>query len=248
MKLSDCLNYINQALNYPSLTFNDISLYFNSAIAELNTTLHTEIPTVSDMITEFRQKSSKVPTIVITIDPQASPVIPTSTTYLSGVYYNPTNKLFYYQNTSSKVLNGVYFREGHKEVYKAIAFGNNAAWQITDSDNVLDCDLGWYFPDEWVLLWLIPYVCFKYTVRDGGTASSFAEELTQGFQQLQETYNVPESVILSTVADKEAYSYLVEKALPNLDIRVRTLAIYTSMKHDRALNAVFGSMYDRGGF
>ena len=44
MKLTDALSNINLALNYPALTYDDIKLYFDMAIAELNTTLHTSIP------------------------------------------------------------------------------------------------------------------------------------------------------------------------------------------------------------
>lgn len=249
MKLSESLNYINQALNYPSLTYNDISLFFDTAIAELNTTLHTDIPRVSKMIENFKQNLSKSPTVLLTTDPQVYPEIVSSTVGITGVYYNPDERLFHYGDTlSSKDLDGLYFRDGIKERYKATVVGTNAAWQWTDYDNVLECEFSDYLPDEWMLLWLIPYICFKYTVRDGGTASSFAEDLTQGFQQLQETYDVPETVNLTTYADKIAYADLVAENLPNIDITVRTRAIYNDMKHNRALNAFYGSMYDRGGF
>ena len=132
--------------------------------------------------------------------------------------------------------------------YKAAIYGDEVFWVKQFNDVLLECEISDYLPDDWVLLWLIPYVCFKYTVRDGGTASTFAEELTQGFQQLQETYGIPSKVTLATYADKEAYTELVEKNLPNLDIAVPTQAIYESMKHSRIVNAVYGSMYDRGGF
>lgn len=256
MKLSKTLNYINQALNYPALIFNDVSLFFDSAITELNTTLHTGIPLVTEMIEEFRQRLSKnTPKVTIAQnkDPQFDPTIPSSAITHPKYYYNASTKLFYIldviTNTyqSAKSLNGVYIRNAKQEDYKAVVYGQNASWQIYDA-NVLECEFSEYFPDEWVILWLIPYVCFKYTVRDGGTASSFAEELTQGFQQLQDTYNVPERTILATVAEKEAYKSLVSENLANLNIYVRTRAIYEYMKHDRVINARFGSMYDRGGF
>lgn len=256
MKLQQSLNYINQALNYPALNYEDISLFFDAAIAELNTTLHTNIPTISKMIDEFKQYMSKnITKVLITgVDPSVNYEIPSSTVQTSNYYYNPSDKKFYVLNvatgayTAHDNLYGTYLRNGVPETYEAIVYGQQASWQITDVLNVQDCELSYYLPEEWVLLWLIPYVCFKYTVRDGGTASTFAEELTQGFQQLQETYDVPEKVVLATVADKKAYMDLVKENLPNLNVVVKTRAIYENMKHNRALNAVYGSMYDRGGF
>ena len=59
MTLNTIIQHINLALNYPALAYQDISLYFDMAIAELNTTLHTAIPTVSDMLKLFEQKMSK---------------------------------------------------------------------------------------------------------------------------------------------------------------------------------------------
>lgn len=255
MKLTQCLDHINQALNYPALTFEDVSLFFDMAIAELNTTLHINIPTVSDMVKDFKQKMSKdVNKITITdFDPQLYPNIPTSNAGTPKYYYSIVDKKFYVYNVltdtyaSQDTLYGIYLRNGNVETYKAIVYGQQASWQQID-DTTTECDLSLYLPDEWVLLWLIPYVCFKYTVRDGGTASTFADELTQGFQQLQESYDVPERIILSKYADKEAYADKVLEYLPDLNVSVRTRAIYSSMKHNRVLNSVFGSMYDRGGF
>lgn len=253
MKLSECLNYINQALNYPALTYEDISLFFNSAVSELNTTLHTSIPTVSEMIVEFKQKMSKEDDKVrIQSDPQLYPDI-----YIfsgENYYYSPTEKVFYIKDLStneyysSSTLKGVYLRNNTPEYYFAVVYGNAPAWQRSDFESVTECELSEYFPDDWILLWMIPYVCYKYTVRDGGTAQTFAEELTQGFQQLQETYDVPEKVTLATYADKDAYHELVKKFMPILNIKVPTRAIYEDMKHSRNTNAIFGSFYDRGGF
>ena len=260
MKLTDTLSNINLALNYPALTYEDIKLYFDMAISELNTTLHTSIPTVSTMIKEFRQKMSKIKDnqIVLDVDPyqndfsiDVNPDTPADGN--PKCYYNSKEKCYYAWNKFTKEystypsLVGIYIRDGVPEKYISAIYGTDVYW-IKQEDNPDDCDFIDYLPDDWILLWLIPYVCFKYTVRDGGTAQTFAEEMQQGFQQLQETYDVPSKVLLATYADKPAYTELVAKHLPNLNVKVYTRAIYDSMKHGRSVNAVYGNMFDRGGF
>jgi hypothetical protein len=270
MKLDKVLNNINLALNYPSLTYADISLYFDMAIAELNTTLHTSIPTVSDMIDAFEQKLSKEKESRVRIYPSPEDVDYIIQSYSSTqeaelhtstaspkipYYFNWETRKFYVMNslnntyTERNTLEGVYIKNVSEfTFYDAVVMGDEVFWAHTSEDPILECDFAEYLPDEWVLLWLIPYVCFKYTVRDGGTAATFAEELTQGFQQLQETYSVPSTVLLATYADKEAYKDLVIENLPNLNKWVPTKAIFQNMKHSRISNAIYSNMYDRGGF
>ena len=266
MQLSKLLTYINQALNYPSLSYEDLDLFLDQAISELNTTLHISIPSVSKMKDDFRQYLSKQldgkrVLIPANQDPTSSSVsitgyddedsVPAGTKYfynrekgLFGILDVATSSYEYY-----KTIYGTYMRNGMPEVYQSWIFasGQDPIWEAYTA-NEEDFDLVNYLPDDWVMLWLIPYACYKYTVRDGGTAQTFAEELTQGFQQLQETYDVPSTVALATVADKYAYHGLAEEFINNLNVKVRTLAIYESMKHSRNTNAIFGSMYDRGGF
>lgn len=266
MKLSEAMQYINSALNYPALHYIDIALYFDMAIAELNTTLHTSIIPVKEMIEKFRQELSKTETnkFVTTVDPEKNysiPVVPTD--YASQeialdnnvkCYYSLSSKKFYildeYLRTYSEheIAKCIYVEGTTVHLFQAMNIGNTAFWTEVPLDPEYDCDLEEYLPNDWVLLWLIPYVCFKYTVRDGGTAQTFAEELSEGHQQLQDTYDVPDKVILATYADKFAYRELVEDKLPNLNIYVPTKAIYENMKHSRRVNATYGSMYDRGGF
>lgn len=263
MKLSDVIEYINIALNYPALAYNDISLYFDMAIAELNTTLHTAIPLVSKMVERYRDKitdfsNTNDDVITLTSDPALNnyeiPVSDTTTPETPYDYFYCSADSKYYVKVSSEYvphdkLTGIRFLSTGPEVYEAIYYGSNTAgWVKNDILNITDCEISDYLPNDWVLLWLIPYVCYKYTVRDGGTAQTFAEELTQGHQQLQDTYDVPDKVLLATYADKAAYTEIVEKLLPNLDVYVQTQAIYPSMKHERNINAIFGSFYDRGGF
>ena len=260
MKLTDVISHINTALNYPAITYNDVDVYFDMAIAELNTTLHIDMQPISAMIEAFRRRMSKTKAnqVVLDMDPRQSdfgiPVDPASP-YLGNpkCYYSSEGKCYYAWNNFTKAydsyecLFGVYINEGVPEYYVSTIYGTDVYW-VKYEDSPDDLELSEYLPDDWVLLWLIPYVCFKYTVRDGGTAQTFAEEMQQGFQQLQDTYDVPSKVVLATYADKPAYTELVEKHLPNLNVEVRTRAIYDGMKHGRSLNAIYGNMFDRGGF
>lgn len=259
MKLDTVLNYINLALNYPALTYEDISLYFDMGIAELNTTLHTSIPTVSDMIKTFRQTlSTNAHSIFLKQDPEKGNyyIQHDYDTNSLGYYYSDDEKVFKVKNSATgewesypKLL-GTYIRHGEKEEYYSVINDGDVYWlkrQTLAADNN-NCEISEYLPDEWILLWLIPYICFKYTIRDGGTAQTFAEELQQGFQQLQETYDVPYRVKLATYADRLAYKDDVKAFLPNLNVMVKTKAIYSEMKHDRNVQAVYGNMFDRGGF
>lgn len=275
MKLSKVMNQINSALNYPSIVFQDVSLFFDTAIAELNTTLHTSIPTVTEMIDAYKTNGlSYMPNLILlenrldliypaddivngelfAIDPSRDQAVLKDRNY----YFNPVlNKLYIIMDPEDpeqdRVFNNLlaYYispMTGVPVNYKTITYGAHAYWQEYTPERDDECELATYLPDEWVLLWLIPYVCFKYTARDGGTAQTFAEELSEGFQQLQETYNVPDSVILSTVAGNLAYLNDVKENVNNLGIRVPTKAILPGMKHSRNTNAIFGSFYTRGGF
>ena len=77
-------------------------------------------------------------------------------------------------------------------------------------------------------------------------AGVFSEELTQGFQQLQEAYDVRETVRLNEVADKYAYRKLVLENINNLSKEVPTRAIYESMKTKRAIQATYQDFYNGG--
>lgn len=259
MKLLEFMNYINAALNFPAISIEDVLVYCDMAMSELNTTLHTNIPLISDQITKYLEEQSKdTKYIVLSEDPTTEAIytrevgkpIPTGI----KAYYDPSVKHFFILDVATNTyvqcdnFKGVYFRDHIKEFWAPMLIGNSAFWKESEyaySDNY---NLNKHLPNDWIMLWLIPYVCFKYTVRDGGTAQTFAEELTQGFQQLQDTYDVPSKIILATVANEEAYKDLVLQNLPNLNIYVRVVAIYENMKHDRGILPIFGSMYDRGGF
>jgi hypothetical protein len=261
MKLSEVIKYINTALNYPAVTYLDINIFFDMAISELNTTLHTSIPLVKDMVETFRHEATKSESnkVLLANDPAdtnyvipTDPVNPLENEVLC--YYSTETRKFYILNKFTNeylefnIIKAVFNTSEGIHLYQSINYGSGAAWAEIPTDPSYEADLDKFLPDDWIMLWLIPYICFKYTVRDGGTAQTFAEELTQGFQQLQETYDIPSKVLLATCADKPAYTELVEEHLPNLNIWVPTRAIYESMKHPRNMNAIFGGFYDRGGF
>lgn len=263
MQLNQVLNYINQALNYPSITYDDVSLFFDSAITELNSSLHIKLPLVSKMLNEFSQYVSKeTPNRVLLYKrPEDTDVIPTYDSVSDALMSKPRFAYFPKLNMYG-ILNhyatnydlypqlyAAYANAGEPVYYKAVKFSQEDAFWVVDHDSTLaNFDFSTYLPDSWVILWLIPYICFKYTVRDGGTAVSFAEDLTQGFQQLQNAYDIPSTVTLSSVAGLPAYYFLVKDNINNLNVKVPTRAIYEHMQHERSLNAKYGSMYDRGGF
>ena len=98
--LSDAIQRINMNLNYPAITFEDVSSFFDMAIADLNTSLHTEIKSVSNMIKEFRHYMSKnINRILLTSEPDASSVIEEHATEADANTYNLT----YYYNTTTKL-------------------------------------------------------------------------------------------------------------------------------------------------
>jgi len=264
MTLSEFMNHVNAALNFPAIDTNDVLVYCDMAMAELNTTLHTSIPSLSKQLDKYTTEEwDKIIYILLTEleDPATTEgsnifVKTPENTLPSSVkiYYDLDKQTFMVWSnlnntyTPAKDILGVFYRDGVKEFWKPFHYGNAAMWEKSERVDQSNYDLNRHLPDDWILLWLIPYVCFKYTVRDGGTAQTFAEELTQGFQQLQDTYNVPDKVVLATVADKEAYQDLVKEKLPYLNVFTKTVAIYDSMKHERNVLPCFGSMFDRGGF
>ena len=258
--LTQFMNEINAALNYPALSYPDISLFLDQAVAELNTTLHTGLRSISECIRLFAKKhvpdagivslGASVPTATFPTSADGSlsgaqeyaHVFSSSASHPREFAYRDGKEIKY-----SKRLLGIVTYNGQPSYFSAVAYSDSAcSWVSCENPHVLD--LNEYFDDEWVLLWLIPYVCFKYTVRDGGVASTFAEEMQQGFQQLQDTYDVPESYVLSERAGEFAYDEDLDEHSDDLTTRVKVRALKGYMKHGRSLNAEYGSVYDAGGF
>ena len=264
--LNDCMQRINQILNYPSVAYEDISHFFDHAIAELNTILKIALPSVGEMVYDNTVDTSLQPNTVL-LDKRPDGVsaiahvskVPTEApaedapTY---VYYTPNNSVveyaFYVYNGVSWVrhnlLYGVYFEGASKTTYNTVPIGTRAYWVETPTIQRLDFDLCEFLPMDWWTLFVIPYVCFKFAVRNGDGGELYQTEFTQGLQQLQTCYDVPNFVKLSDVAGIPAYTEIVKQNLNNLSSRVPTRAITDSMRVGNAIQAVFGNMFDAGGW
>ena len=257
MKLADAIQRINQALNFPSLAYSDMSHFLDQAIAELNTTLRIDLPLVSKMIEQSKVAYLESPDAII-LNEVPSTSIETGTTEtpsLAVYWYNTDDGKFYVtgSNTPHDILYGVYLPNfDERRVFQSAVYSNNMVlWIELNINGLPDVELSNWLPDEWVILFLIPYVCSKCSARDGGDSTLYVEEYTQGFQQLQTSYNIPNEVILSDVANLPAYEPDL-KALLNAGAvanqKFRTRAIYPYMKINTVEQAVFGGMYDNGGW
>ena len=257
MTISDVMSRINQALNYPAIDYDEVYPYFDMAIVELNTSLHISLKLISQCVLEFRREMSKPRDnmVVLTTDPSLIVITEynneTVSTATDAYIYNTDEKKFGVKYADVYVyydtLYGVHNVSGTPEYYQAVHYADGGIF-VHANYNPLDLDLTEYLPTDWIILYLIPYVCFKYSCRDGGTGTVFSEEFTQGFQQLQESYDVPEMVLLSKYAGMFAYKEDVEKHIPYLNVYVPTKAIVETMKHPRNVQGTYGSMYDRGGW
>lgn len=242
--LYDCITRINQILNYPSVTYMDISHFFDQAISELNTSFRIQLPLVSQMLDENCINFTELPELVLFDHEPYGDVdkIPTSKpeeiTDRSKVYYNIVDQKLYKYDLKDEAwkaydkLYGIYVSPeyGRKVFCTVVYYGSNTVhWVQMDGQRAVDFDLTDYMPEDWIILFLIPYVCFKTSVRDGTSGALYNDEFTQGFQQLQTSYNVPNRVQLNTVAHLPAYRKLVEANISNLNRTVPTRAITTSM-------------------
>ena len=262
--ISDCINRINQALNYPAITYEDVSHFFDHAIAELNSSLRIALPTFTEMRLENTFKVSNSPnTIVLTATPTVSEPIasvttvptspPTDSTYVK-YYVGGDSKLdhtFYiWKNDTWSKSSKVYGITNAGAAYSLIPVdASYAVWYEIPLETVTDFDVTNYLTSDWILLFIIPYVCFKFSVRNGDTGTLFSDEFTQGFQQLQTSYNVPNTVVLSSVAHLPAYKNIVSENLDNLRKEVPTRAIYQSMMIRNGVGVVRGSdLFDNGGW
>ena len=261
--LSDCITRINQILNYPAYTYTDISHFFDQAISELNTSFKINIPLVSQMIDENRINVYEQPNLVVLETEPSSTVadIPTGTsvdefTDLKKAYYNPTDFKFYKfdYKTSTWVsydkVYGIYIGEnGVRTLYQTVPLptAGYAIWTHYVED-ITSLDLNKYLPNDWIILFLIPYTCFKTAVRDGNTGDLYSEEFTQGFQQLQTSYDVPNYTNLASVAHLPAYTPVVQENLSNLNTNIATRAVYDSMKIGNAILPVYEGFNTRGGW
>ena len=268
--LSNCIDRINQILNYPSLTYDDVSAFFDQAISELNTNLHIGLRSISECIAINNDDvlSTRPNVVIFTNEKDAQvpvKILASTPTDNTKYYYDSTQKLYgirqtdgsYHMDSEIYAIYNTLTTEGIK-VFKAIIYAQPSvggvdgviAWALSVKNDPLALNLLEYLPNDWIILFIIPYVCFKYSVRDGDTGALYSEEFTQGFQQLQQSYNVPSTVILATVADKKAYTPDVLHYLKSatLNIRVPVRAITEEMRTPLIAASVHSDFYDSNGW
>ena len=261
--LSDCITRINQILNYPSITYTDISHFFDQAISELNTSLKIGLPLVSQMVDENRINVQTLPNVtLLKTQPSGSAgEIPsgdeTTFTDFDKIYYHTTTgKVCKYDSILQKWVSydkvyGIYINEYNDRILyvtTTLPVSGFAIWTPVVEDRMNDFDLKTYLPMDWIVLFLIPYVCFKTAVRDGSNGALYNEEYVQGFQQLQNSYDIPNFVDLVKVAHLPAYRPLVKENITALNKKVPTRAIYDSMKIGNAIMPEYGGFNARGGW
>lgn len=274
--ISDCMSRINQALNYPALSYEDVSHFFDQAISELNTILRISLPSVTEMRVENTFKVTDSPyCVALTTSPTTSQNIPITKTNPSGepskIYdlldNEITAEVAYYRDSETYANNTLcvkksevwepvekvygFFAESpaSSQVYAAVVVGYSYAyWVETPNESVAKFSLTDYLPVDWLILFVIPYVCFKFAVRNGDSGALFSDEFTQGLQQLQTAYNVPNFVTLNTVAHLSAYRDLVKANLNDLRKQVGTRAITESMKVPNGIGKTYFSVLDSGGW
>lgn len=258
LTLSDCIERINQALDYPAVEYTDISHYFDQAISELNSTLRIGIRPISHILNHHKADIYKAGNIVAISESEATANIPTKETEGLNYYYDPTTRRFgirkgndfeFYSSIYAYVPNNTSLEV---KTYKAVYFSeDNVYWGVYDADPVNTLDLTEWLPVDVIILFVIPYVCNKFAIRDGGSGSIFREEFVQGFQQIQTSYDIPNFVRLTNVAGRKAYNEDVEFHIKNMqffDVTVPTRAIYDDMKIGNAVHPNYGGMYDGGGW
>lgn len=261
--ISDCISRINQALNYPSISYEDVSHFFDQAIAELNTSLRIALPTVTEMRLENTFKVSDSPNVVVISKARDNPVSSVSEVpeeapvdgIVPVVYYVGGTRLdraFYiWKGTKWEKVDKVYgLVPGGDSAFELIAVDYTyAVWHEIPMERVVEFSLTDYLTTDWIILFLIPYVCFKFAVRNGDNGALFSDEFTQGFQQLQTSYGVPNSVALNTVAHLPAYRKLATENLNDLRKKVPTRAITGDMRIPNGVKTVHcNNLFDHGGW
>jgi hypothetical protein len=238
--------------------------FFDQAIAELNTTFKIGLPLVSEMVSENKFDITNVPNAYFLANAPSgsSSEIPTvkdvaECTDVTKLYYNAQDNLFYKYSSHTdsweaySSVYGVYVDNSLGRVlYTTVPMYAAAAayWSPVDESRLDDFDLAIYLPEDWIILFLIPYVCFKFSVRDGNSGQLYNEEWVQGHQQLVNSYDVPNFVVLKDVCHLPAYKSVALQNMSNLNIKCLTRAVYASMKTPTAIRATYGGFYSAGGW
>ena len=263
--LADCIETINQILNYPSVDYSDITYFFDQAISELNTELHLGLRPISEVYKKSTFNLEDLSAVVF-FDTEPKATVSENIADLIHTAEEGGERWIFYKTHAEeetfkkvKVLYGVYAKyynnpstgsqEISRQLYQTVILGGHAYWTPYEIMPDRELDLIDYMPMDWINLFLIPYVCFKYALRNGDAGVAYAEDFQNGFQQLRNSYDIPCFVTLSEQAGKVAYKSDVEENLPHLNIQIPTRAIYDSMKTARVLKAQYGNnMYDTGGW
>ena len=265
--LEDCISRINQVLNYPAITYIDISHYFDQAISELNTNLRIGIRPISEIVSDNSNIYKNTPNVVLlkTIPEESPegnsiPVYSEAPSDTAIIYYYDTSKAkfgilnnekYSYYNKIYGIYNGISSETNEAVSYTYESYYVNDSivlWNSIEHDYLRDINIENYLPIDVINLFFIPYICYKFTMRNGGDASIFVDEYVQGFQQIQTSYDIPNFVNLKEQAGKEAYTKDVENNIDNLNIKIPTRAIYDSMKIGNSIMPIYGGFYESGGW
>ena len=273
LTLSNCIERINQALDYPALEYADISHYFDQAISELNTTLRIGLRPITQLLADNEFDIGKHANIIALDRAPTSaqedylrPLYKAPDTYVETDegYSDDLKDLKYYYDTV-KAQFGIKKSDGWYYYFEIYGYVNDFAldnrlyvsmyytdemvmWVPFDDDPLTRLDLTVYLPVDVIILFMIPYICYKYTIRDGGDGQLFREEFMEGFQQIQTSYDIPNTVSLVKMAGKKAYVTDVQENVENLNITVPTRAIYDTMKIGNAVMPTYGGFYEDGGW
>ena len=265
--ISDCMSRINQALNYPAISYEDVSHFFDQAVSELNSILRISLPTVSEMRAEHTFSIADSDSTIVISKDVTTKEIPKASAIDNGIPQpgegeNTDSNIYYYVATKN-FERCFYIKKGDSWVatpkaygivpggavaYETVAISGYAVWYETPLNKLSEFSLTEYLPVDWIILFLIPYVCFKFAVRNGDNGALFSDEFTQGLQQLQTSYSVPTTVALSSVVHLAPYSAIAAANLNNLSKHIPTRAITESMKIPNGVHAVYGNIFDHGGW
>lgn len=256
--ISKLMNYVNAALNYPTATFDDIKLFLDQSISEINTELHTSIISIDEMTENKMNEFNNLNNLISLTDYEIQNELPVSKTVPSPkvkYYYDSTHHQFGVLDNNEYT----YYDELYAicpnlpdNIYKAVANNAIGYWANAALMSPKELDLEEYLPNSWITLFVIPYICYKYSVRDGDTGRLFSEEFAQGFAQCRKSYNVPKDVDLISVIGIPAYKQDLTKNLENLkagkSVRVPTRAITEAMKNAYVEEAHYSDGFYNGGF
>ena len=259
LTLSDCIERINQALDYPALEYADISHYFDQAIAELNTTLRIGLRPVTQLLADNEFDIGKHANII------ALDRAPTSAEadYIPRHASAPSDSDYYYDTVKAQF--GIKKPDGWHYFFEIYGYVNDftldnrlyvstyysdelVMWVPFNDDPLTRLDLTVYLPVDVIILFMIPYICYKYTIRDGGDGQLFREEFMEGFQQIQTSYDIPNTVSLVKMAGKKAYVTDVQENIGYFNVTIPTRALYATMKIGNAVMPTYGGFYEDGGW